>query len=48
LQEVGCVSTYSHSPGAQAVPNRVIDTERSKVQLLILPMFTYGLLTPSI
>ncbi len=31
------MGAYPHSPGVQVVPYKVIDTERSEVQLLIPP-----------
>jgi hypothetical protein len=45
--KVGCAGIYPHSPGVQAVPYRVIDTW-GKYSIVDTPMFTYGLLTPSI
>jgi hypothetical protein len=41
------METYSHSPGAQAVPYGVIDPWE-EYSIVDTPMFTYGFLTPSI
>ena len=38
----------SHSPGVQAMPKGVIDTWGTYSIVVIPPMFTYGLRTPSI
>ena len=42
-----CIVAYPHSPGVQAMPYGVIDTW-GKYSIVDTPMFTYGLLTPSI
>jgi hypothetical protein len=36
MWKVGCADTYPHSPGAQAVPYRVIDT-RGKYSIVFVP-----------
>jgi len=41
-------STVAYSPGTQAMPDRVIDTWGSYSIVDIPPLFTLGLLTPSI
>ncbi len=37
---------YPYSPSAQGTPHKVTNTGRNEVQLSILPMFAFGLLTP--
>jgi hypothetical protein len=39
--------TYPYSPDVQSMPYRVINTERSEVELLIISMFTIGQFSPS-